>query len=348
MKKDSPYYISLVISSFVLVFYSVFTFLIEYFYHGEQYLILGIIGLALFLFTFFITRIFIQQFIYKKVRLIYKTIYNLKSSKDKNDLKNKIYSGRGVINDVQEEVLNWAEDKTKEIEFLQKQEKFRREFIGNVSHELKTPVFNIQGYVLTLLDGGLEDENINKEYLKRTEKSIERMIAIINDLETISKLESGDQKLQYNRFDIVSLAKEVTEFYEIKAKEKNITFVFNPNNNLPVYVNADKDKIRQVLNNLIENSIKYGNNNGKTKISFFDMDENKLIEVTDDGIGIAEDEVPRVFERFYRTNKGRSREQAGTGLGLAIVKHIIEAHNQTINVRSTVGIGTTFAFTLAR
>jgi two-component system phosphate regulon sensor histidine kinase PhoR len=283
-----------------------------------------------------------------KIRIIYKTINNLKSSKDKNDLKNKINSGGGIINDVRDEVLIWAEDKTKEIEFLQKQEKFRREFIGNVSHELKTPIFNIQGYILTLLDGGLEDENVNKEYLKRTEKSIERMIMIINDLETISKLESGDQKLDYSRFDIVSLAKEVTDFYEIKAKEKNISLVFNPNNNLPVYVNADKDKIRQVLNNLVENSIKYGNNNGKTKISFFDMDENNLIEVTDDGIGIAEEEVPRVFERFYRTNKGRSREQSGTGLGLSIVKHIIEAHNQTINVRSAFGVGTTFAFTLSK
>jgi two-component system phosphate regulon sensor histidine kinase PhoR len=348
MKKDSPQYISLVISSLVFLFYSVFTFFIEYFYKGSQYVILGIIGLVLFIFTFFITRVFIQKFIYNKIRLIYKTIYNLKSSKDKNDLKNKIYSGKGILNDVQDEVLTWAEDKTKEIEFLQKQEKFRRDFIGNVSHELKTPVFNIQGYVLTLLDGGLEDENINKEYLKRTEKSIERMIAIINDLETISKLESGDQKIIFNRFDIVSLAKEVAEFYEIKAKEKNISFVFNPSNTMPVYVNADRDKIRQVLNNLVENSIKYGNNNGRTKISFFDMDENKLIEVTDDGIGIAEDEVPRVFERFYRTNKGRSREQTGTGLGLAIVKHIIEAHEQTINVRSTVGIGTTFAFTLGK
>ena len=224
MKKDSPQFISIIISLLVLLFYAVFTFLIELYFNGSQYIILGIIGIALFVFTYLITRIFIQKFIYKKVRLIYKTIYNLKSSKDKNELKSKIYSGKGILSDVQDEVLKWAEDKTKEIEFLQKQEKFRREFIGNVSHELKTPVFNIQGYVLTLLDGGLEDENINKEYLKRTEKSIERMIAIINDLETISKLESGDQKLIYSRFDIVSLAKEVTEFYEIKAKEKNISF----------------------------------------------------------------------------------------------------------------------------
>jgi two-component system phosphate regulon sensor histidine kinase PhoR len=348
MKKESPNYIALVIAVFVLLFYSLFTFAIEYFYKGSQFLILGIIGIVLFIFTFFITRIVVQRFIYLKIRLIYKTINNLKSSKDKNELKNRINSGGGIINDVRDEVLIWAEDKTKEIEFLQKQEKFRREFIGNVSHELKTPIFNIQGYILTLLDGGLEDENINKEYLKRTEKSIERMIMIINDLETISKLESGDQKLDYSKFDIVSLAKEATEFYEIKAKEKNISLVFNPNNNLPVYVNADKDKIRQVLNNLVENSIKYGNINGKTKISFFDMDENNLIEVTDDGIGIAEDEVPRVFERFYRTNKGRAREQSGTGLGLSIVKHIIEAHNQTINVRSAVGVGTTFAFTLSK
>ena len=221
--------------------------------------------------------------------------------------------------------------------------------MGNVSHELKTPIFNIQGYVLTLLDGGLEDPTINREYLKRTEKSINRMVAIVEDLEEISMLEYGELKLKFTTFNIVELTREVIDFLEIKAQRKSHRIYFDKSYDKPIYVHADKKRIRQVLVNLIDNSIKYAKREyGKTKISFFDMDENLLLEVTDNGIGIARENIPRLFERFFRTDKARSREEGGTGLGLSIVKHIMEAHHQSVNVRSTPGIGSTFAITLSR
>ena len=301
---------------------------------------------ALFSASFFIIKFFLEKFIYEKIKPIYKTIFNLKNQKNKD--QNQDEFNKDIISSVNQQVINWAKDKKDEIEELKKMETYRREFLGNVSHELKTPIFNIQGYILTLLDGGLEDPNINREYLLRTEKSIDRMIHIVQDLETISKFESGELIIQKQTFDIVSLVKEVFEFLEINAQKKNIQLIFNQVYEKPIMVKADKEKIRQVLINLIDNSIKYGNSDGKTKISFFDMDENMLIEITDSGIGVVQQDIPRLFERFYRTDKGRSREQGGTGLGLAIVKHIIEAHRQTINVRSKIGVGTTFAFTLKK
>jgi len=301
---------------------------------------------ALFSASFFIIKFFLEKFIYEKIKPIYKTIFNLKNQKNKD--QNQDEFNKDIISSVNQQVINWAKDKKDEIEELKKMETYRREFLGNVSHELKTPIFNIQGYILTLLDGGLEDPNINREYLLRTEKSIDRMIHIVQDLETISKFESGELIIQKQTFDIISLVKEVFEFLEINAQKKNIQLIFNQVYEKPIMVKADKEKIQQVLINLIDNSIKYGNSDGKTKISFFDMDENMLIEITDSGIGVAQQDIPRLFERFYRTDKGRSREQGGTGLGLAIVKHIIEAHRQTINVRSKIGVGTTFAFTLKK
>jgi two-component system phosphate regulon sensor histidine kinase PhoR len=255
-----------------------------------------------------------------------------------------------MLEQVNREVEEWAARQGKEIDALKRLEAYRRDFIGNVSHELKTPLFNIQGYILTLLDGGLEDENINREYLMRTEKSVERLIAIVKDLDTISGLEAGGLKMEFSRFDIVTLAKDVMEFLEIKAKKRKVRVYFRDTYEKPIFVNGDKDRIRQVLINLIDNSLRYSNptEEARTKISFFDMDEHILIEVSDNGIGIEESELSRVFERFYRTDKGRSREQKGSGLGLAIVKHILEAHEQTIHVRSSVGIGTTFGFTLKK
>jgi len=308
------------------------------------WLVLGI-NLLISVVAYFIFRFTLEKFIYEKIKIIYKTIRNLKLPKEGD----RPATQSAALDKVNQEVIEWSETKKREIEELKKMAKYRREFLGNVSHELKTPIFNIQGYVLTLLDGGLEDPTINKEYLLRTEKSINRMIAIVEDLETISLLESSELKLNITRVDIVSLTREVIEFLEIKSKKRNKTISFGGNYDKPIPVSADKERIRQVLINLIDNSIKYGNlENGKTKISFFDMDENILVEITDNGNGIEASDLPRVFERFYRTDKGRSREQGGSGLGLAIVKHIIEAHEQTINVRSTIGVGTTFAFTLIK
>jgi len=217
-----------------------------------------------------------------------------------------------------------------------------------VSHEIKTPISNIQGYISTLVSGGIEDQNINRDFLLKTEKNIDRLIELVDDLDIISRFESGEVQMVKSRFDISALAKEVFEFLEDSAKAANIKFIFGGDENTPVWVYADRDRIRQVLVNLVDNSVKYGRKEGRTKISFYDMDENYLIEVSDNGIGIEEQHIPRLFERFYRADKHRSRSEGGTGLGLAIVKHIIEAHEQTVNVRSSPKIGSTFSFTLKK
>ncbi|MDD5571084.1 MAG: ATP-binding protein [Bacteroidales bacterium] len=307
-----------------------------------------IIAITVFSISFLSFDYAFEKLINKRIKPIYKTIRDFKISKGDKKNKTKLDLSKDVINEANKEVEDWVENKSKEIEQLKQLEKYRKEFIGNVSHELKTPIFAIQGYVSTLLEGGLNDTEINIKYLQRTEKNIERLTNIVNDLEVISRLESGEIKLEFNGFDIVLLAKEVIEGLELKAQSKKISINFAENYDKPISVFADKERIRQVLTNLVSNSIIYGNENGKTKISFFDMDENILVEVTDNGIGIEQKDLPRIFERFYRTDKSRSREQGGTGLGLAIVKHIIEAHKQIINVRSTIGIGSTFAFTLKK
>ena len=228
---------------------------------------------------------------------------------------------------------------------LNKVEKYRREFLGNVSHELKTPIFNIQGYIETLLDGALYDEAVNKKYLKRTNKSVERLIYIIQDLESISRLDSGQMDLDITEWNIGQLIDGVIEQFEIKSNKKKIQLI-NQKNTTDLIVIADKDKIEQVLYNLISNSIKYGKHGGATKISCHQEKERCFIYVQDDGIGIAEKNIKRLFERFYRVDKSRSREQGGTGLGLAIVKHILEAHNQKITIKSKLGKGTKFAFSI--
>lgn len=336
---------SAILISLVTVIVSLF---LMTFLNKSTILLLAIVGITVFLFTYSFLKKVIESFIYDKIKIIYKTIHSLKRSKDED--KNKLNISGDTLEMVNRQVLEWGESKTREIEELQKLAKYRRDFIGNVSHELKTPIFNIQGYVLTLLDGGLEDPSINREYLLRAEKSVNRMIAIVEDLEAISQLESGELKLSITRFDIIGLTREIIEFLEIKAQKKNVQVILAENYDKPLFVKADKERIRQVIINLVENAIKYNfrQSDALTKISFFDMDENILVEVTDNGVGIAQQDLSRIFERFYRTDKGRSREQGGTGLGLAIVKHVIEAHEQTISVRSWPGIGTTFGFTLKK
>ena len=265
-----------------------------------------------------------------------------------------MYKQKGVseltetdLDKVSEDVEVLTAQKEKEIDDLKLMESFRREFLGNVSHELKTPIFNIQGYIHTLLDGALHDETVNEQYLSRTSKSVDRMINIVEDLEMISKIESDRLDLEFTDWDIVSMTQDVFDQVEMKAKKRSVSLKFEKD--YPsIKVNGDRDKIMQVMFNLIVNSIKYGREGGSTEVRFYEMGENILIEVADDGIGISEDNLPRLFERFYRVDKSRSREQGGTGLGLAIVKHIIEAHKQNINVRSTEGVGTTFSFTLRK
>jgi two-component system phosphate regulon sensor histidine kinase PhoR len=287
----------------------------------------------------------IARFIFEKINPIYKTIQNLKIPEEqlRKDLESK-----DIISEVNREVLEWANTKSKEINKLKELESYRKEFLGNVSHELKTPIFNIQGYVLTLLDGALNDPTINKKYLERTEKSINRLISIVEDLESISKLESKVLKLVLEKVNIVQLVTEAFDSQEMRARKRGIKLVFDQEYDDPIWVIADKKRIFQALTNLVVNSINYGKDGGRTKVSFMDMNENVLVEVNDNGIGIPKQDIKRVFERFYRVDKSRSREQGGTGLGLAIVKHIVEAHNQTINVSSSLNEGTSFVFTLKK
>ncbi len=287
---------------------------------------------------------------YKYVAYKLKPIYSIVFSRDVHtteildELKDK------HVEDVSKELTAWADDNDKEIARLKETEKFRKQYLGNVAHELKTPIFNIQGYISTLLDGGLEDELINRKYLERAEKSIDRLINIINDLDTISRLESDMNRMNIQTFDIVALTKEIADQSEMEAAKKEITITVKGADDLPspFRVAADKHYIGQVLVNLIINSIRYGKKGGSTVIRFRDMMDKILIEVEDNGLGIGKEDIPRVFERFYRTDKGRSREQGGTGLGLAIVKHIIEGHGERISVRSELGTGSTFAFTLKK
>jgi two-component system phosphate regulon sensor histidine kinase PhoR len=254
------------------------------------------------------------------------------------------------VENISEELTAWADDNDKEIARLKQSEAFRKQYLGNVAHELKTPIFNIQGYISTLLDGGLEDELINRKYLERAEKSIDRLINIVNDLDTISKLENDMNRLKMEKFDIVALAKEIIEQLEMEANKRDIKLTVKGADSLPsqFWVMADKHFVGQVLVNLIINSINYGKEGGSTRIKFRDMLDKILVEVEDTGVGIGKEDIPRIFERFYRVDKGRSREQGGTGLGLAIVKHIVEAHGERIKVRSELGVGTTFAFPLKK
>uniref|UniRef100_S0DGP6 histidine kinase n=1 Tax=termite gut metagenome TaxID=433724 RepID=S0DGP6_9ZZZZ len=231
---------------------------------------------------------------------------------------------------------------------LEEVEHYRREYLGNFAHEIKTPVFNVQGYVSTLLDGALEDENVNRRYLERAEKSVERIIDIITHLDEISRLESGELNLEYTGFDIVGLAREISDTLEREAQASRIRIFFARSTPKSLFVAADRKYVAQVLVNLISNSIKYGTAGGWTRISFVETADRVTVEVADNGEGIEQDDVPRVFERFFRTDASRSREKGGTGLGLAIVKHILEAHGQTISLSSELGVGSTFSFTLSR
>jgi two-component system phosphate regulon sensor histidine kinase PhoR len=346
VKNLTPKGIAFRISLFVATTVTIIVFLAEFFSESIHFLSLFLVFSSSLVISYFGFLIAIEQFIYKKIKLIYRTIHSLKLNKD--DALSDFNLNKDIISQVSQEVIDWDKKNKLEIERLKDMESYRREFVGNVSHELKTPIFNIQGYLLTLMEGGLYDEKINMDYLTRANKSVDRMIALIEDLDIISKLESGVIEMHLKKVNISDLTQDVLSSLEIKAQEKNIKLTIQNTLNKPVWVMADADKINQVLVNLIVNSIKYGKDGGETKIKFYDMDENILVEVADNGQGIEEKHHKRLFERFYRTDRGRARDSGGTGLGLAIVKHIIEAHHQTINLRSTVDVGSTFSFTLKK
>ncbi len=291
----------------------------------------------------------IEYFIYRKIKLIYKTIHSLKTQKYDAQLS-KYSLLNDPISKMNKEVISWARDQKQQMEELKRLADFRKEFLGNVSHELKTPIFNIQGYIHTLIDGAIDDPEVNIRFLKKAAKSADRLSDLVADLLAISQLESGELVMEMERFDMNALVKDVYEQLEVRAKERGISLIIKEGCNKPFWVYGDRYRIRQVVLNLVNNSIKYGKELGTTTAAYYDMDENILIEIGDNGEGISQEHLPRIFERFYRVDKSRARESGagGTGLGLAIVKHIIEAHQQTINVRSTIGQGTTFGFTLKK
>jgi len=288
----------------------------------------------------------LERFIYRKIKLIYKFIYQTKASK-KEEMYYKYILPNKSIDEVREDVEAWAQQKKTEIDTLRSNESFRKEFLQNLSHEFKTPIFSIQGYVDTLLNGALENPAVNRKFLENTYKNVERMVNLVSDLDEITKLESGEQPLYKENFIIQDLIKYVFETLSIKMVERNIKAGIKKGCEQPVAVFADKEKIGRVLTNLVENAVKYGSYGGNIVASVYNTDDRHvLIEISDDGIGISEEHLPRIFERFYRTDTGRSRNVGGTGLGLSICKHIIEAHGQTIHVRSKPDVGTTIGFTL--
>ena len=340
-KNLSPRQLSLLTALIISIPVSLLVFVIEKDWRWGlgSFLIILISGYLLISFV-------LERFIYQKIKLIYKFIYQTKATK-KEETYYKYVLPEKSIDEVREDVEEWAEKQNQELEILKQSEQFRREFLQNLSHEFKTPVFAIQGYIESLLDGGMNNPEINRKFLQKTGKNIERLTNLIQDLDEISKLERGELILTKTNFVIQDLVKEVFESLSLKAEKTNISFSIKKGCESPLVVFADKEKIRQVLLNLLDNSIKYGKNEGHTVASIYKVDDKHiLIEISDDGIGISGKNVQRVFERFYRTEEGRSRDITGSGLGLAICKHIIEAHGQTIHVRSTEGVGTTIGFTL--
>jgi two-component system phosphate regulon sensor histidine kinase PhoR len=298
---------------------------------------LGTYGLILFM---------VQEFVYRKIKLIYKLIYQTKANKREEFYYKNILPQKS-IDEVRIDVENWGMQKKAQIEILQQNEAYRKEFLQNLSHELKTPIFAIQGYVDTLLNGALENPAVNKKFLASTSRNIDRLVNLVDDLDEISKLEAGEQLLYTENFVVQDLVKDVFESLALQAESKQIKLMIKKGCEVSLAVYADKEKMRQVFINLIENAIKYGKQNGIVEASAYKIDgKNILIEISDDGFGIGEEHIGRIFERFYRTDTARSRKVGGSGLGLSICKHIIEAHGQAIHVRSTLDVGTTFGFTL--
>jgi two-component system phosphate regulon sensor histidine kinase PhoR len=298
---------------------------------------LAVICGATFAVTFLFSRFVLKKFVIYKMKPIYQIVFdrNLRT----RDLEGVYLKKENLLETVTDEISEWAESNRQEIERLEEMENFRREYLGNFAHEIKTPVFNIQGYIQTLLDGALDDENVNRLYLERAERSTERIIDIVTYLDEISRLESGEPHLEYTRFDVVALAREIADQLEMEAASRNIKIHLKSKAHESLTVVADRKYIAQVIINLVSNSIRYGSHGGWTRISFIDMFDKVMVEVADNGEGIEKEDVGRVFERFFRTDASRSREKGGSGLGLAIVKHIIEAHGETITLRIELGVG---------
>lgn len=314
-----------------------------YYFMEIDWTFISIFSFSLFMFSFFVLQYRVEKFIYRRVKKIYDDVSLLESSSFRNK---SITTDMATLT---REVEKFARDKKIEIETLKVREEYRREFLGNVSHELKTPLFTVQGYLLTLLDGAMSDKTLRKKYLQRAEKGVERLIYIVQDLDMITKLEVGDLNLNFTKFNIVELVQNVFDLFEMKADKKGIMLMFDMKYIKPVMVYADQEKIQQVVTNLVVNSIKYGKENGTTEVSIEDLVNNKvIIRVKDNGEGIDKKNIPRLFERFFRVDKSGARTEGGSGLGLSIVKHIIEGHDEKIYVESELGKGSEFSFTLEK
>lgn len=328
-------------ASFLIALVMLFVFAAGLYLLDVDFIMIGVYSFVASVLLYFVSRIIVSRFMLFRLKPIYEIILNKDVSV--NSLSDR-FNQKELFGEVGKDIALWAEKKSEEIVYLKEMANYRKEFLGNVSHELKTPLFTLQGYILTLLDGGLNDPAVNVKYLKNADRNIERLIAIVNDLEAISELEHKVVNLERKKFDIVALSREVAESLMPQSRERRITISVMSDD--PIYVFADRGRIEQVLINLMVNSIKYGKEGGTTKIKFVDMFQKVMLEVEDNGIGIAPDNQIRIFERFYRVDKGRSREDGGTGLGLAIAKHIVEAHGDKLNLRSELGKGATFSFTL--
>lgn len=330
---------SLFISIFLSLAVSLFSFL------TSEFQVLPFIGffLVTYLISFITIQYRVEHFIYKRIKNIYDYVTLLDST---NLSPSQITTDMATLT---KEVERFAEGKKLEIETLQVRETYRKDFMGNVSHELKTPLFTVQGYILTLLDGAMKDKVLRKKYLQRASKGVERLVYIVKDLDMITKLETGDLNLEKENFDVVELTQNVFDLLEMKAAKKNISLIFDLPYKEPIMVNADMDRMQQVISNLVVNSIKYGKKGGTTEVSIENLIKKKvIIRISDNGEGIEKANIPRLFERFFRVDKSGSRKEGGSGLGLSIVKHILEAHNEKIYVESVYGIGSEFSFTLEK
>lgn len=343
MKLNKSYKFAFYTALYVTIFLTLILSVFLYFFYSLDIILIVAFATGCYIFAFVIIQYRIENFIYKRVKKIYDDLTLLESSSFKD---------QHITTDMEtltQEIDKYARDKKIEIETLKVREEYRKEFLGNVSHELKTPLFTVQGYISTLLDGALHDNKVLEKYLKQANKGVDRLTYIIKDLDMITKLETGDLSLDLENFDIMKVVQNVFELLEMKAAKKKITLTFDLDYINPVMVFADKDRIQQVLTNLIENSIKYGRSNGTTEVSIENLIKNKVIvRITDNGEGIHAENIPRLFERFYRVDQSGSRKKSGSGLGLSIVKHIIEAHNEKIYVESDLGVGSEFSFTLEK
>ncbi|MDV6169401.1 ATP-binding protein [Flavobacterium sp. DG1-102-2] len=328
---------------YISLFSTAFMAVMLYYFLTLNWNFVIMFSIALFIFSFFVLQYRVERFIYRRVKKIYDDVSLLESSSFRN---------KAITTDMAtltREVEKFARDKKIEIETLKIREEYRREFLGNVSHELKTPLFTVQGYILTLLDGAMNDKELRKKYLQRAEKGVERLIYIVQDLDMITKMEVGDLNLNFTKFNIIDVVQNVFDLLEMKADKKGIMLMFDMKYIRPVMVYGDQEKVQQVVTNLVVNSIKYGKENGTTEVGIEDLVNNKIIvRVKDNGEGIEKKNIPRLFERFFRVDKSGARTEGGSGLGLAIVKHIIEAHDEKMYVESKFGVGSEFSFTLEK